>query len=79
MNQVISEMNDRVIDAFWPKPIECRINGKLYLIERIRSGWCWRDEDGNCQEDYGIQPFAEAWQAQQSAINFVRSTTRVAA
>ncbi len=78
MHNPIEPAIDSIVGAFFPRPIVCRVNGKLFLIERIGAEWTWRNEDGDTQEDYGIEPFAEAWQAQQGAINFVTATRRVA-
>ncbi len=66
MTPYLAALNDYITEAFNPKPISCRINGKLYLIERVTGGWAWRNEDGDMQEE---PPFAEAWQAQQDAIS----------
>jgi hypothetical protein len=69
----LEALNDHIIQAFQPKPLECRLNGKLYYIERITAGWCWRNEDGDTQEVFGIiEPFATATEAQQSAIDHVK-------
>jgi len=78
MNSNIEPAIDIIAQAFLPKPIKTWINGKLHLIERIGSEWTWRTEDGDCQEDFGIEPFASAVEAQQSAIHFVRATKKAA-
>lgn len=69
---------DHIVQAFYPKPLECCLNGKTYFIERIADGWAWRNEDGDTQDDYGLEAFEEAWQCQRSAIGFVRATRKAA-
>ncbi len=71
--QVIDAALEQITQAFYPKPLECQINGKTYLIERIPAGWTWRNEDGNFQEDFGIKPFPTAAEAQQSAMDNARA------
>ncbi len=67
-----------IIEAFYPKPIRCEINGKAYFIEHVTGGWGWRNEEGNCQEDFEIGYFASAVECQQSALDFVANTGRAA-
>jgi hypothetical protein len=64
--------------AFRPKAVICQINGKGFIIECITAGWCWRNEDGDCQEDFGIAPFGTATEAQQSAMSHVSQKRREA-
>jgi hypothetical protein len=68
----IEPVIDHIVQSFRPKPIKCWINEKLYLIEKIASGWCWRNEDGDLHEDFGFSPFETAAEAQQSAIGHVK-------
>ncbi len=68
----IQPVIDHIVKAFYPDPIKFQLNGKLFLVDRIGTGWTWRNEDGDCQEDFGIiEPFPSAAEAQQSAINHV--------
>jgi hypothetical protein len=64
---------DYIFNAFCPKPFRCQINGKIYLIEKIAAGWSWRNEDGDTQQDFGVEePFPSAVEAQQDAIRHVQ-------
>jgi hypothetical protein len=72
MNSNLTPAIHSIMKAFQPSPIVCLLNGKMYFVEKITDGWCWRNEDGDCQEDFGIEaPFSSAAEAQQDAIRHV--------
>lgn len=66
----ISEVSNRIYEAFSPKPVKAQINGKWYFVERVTEGWSWRTEDGDTQEDYGFRPYRTACECQDAAMKF---------
>ena len=76
---IMKKIDGLIWNTFSPKPIEFLVNDKWFLATKLSGGWKWRNEDGDGQEDYGIEPFAEAYECQQSAIAWMKERLRRAA